>query len=157
MINYYKKYYLIDNIYIILIMAQSSHATIKAFSAAVLAGSIDAYLLSSKGVPLNSVTIPRCLTFAGLVGGSFLVADMIAPDMTNMHHNGNTTFFSAKTIEHRLIELSLGGGTALAANRFIFKASSSDLMTQAAIVAGANFLGEYVADYMTSQPLSYFA
>jgi len=154
MINYYKKYYLIDNIYIILIM---SHATIKAFSAAVFAGSLDAYLLKSRGTPLNSLTLPRSLTFGAVVGGSFLIADMIAPDMTNMNHNGNTTFFSAKTMEHRLIELSLGGGTALAANRFIFKASSSDLMTQAAIVAGANFLGEYVADYMTSQPLSYFA
>jgi len=131
-----------------------SHATIKAFSAAVFAASLDAYLLKSRGTPLNSLTF---ITFGAVVGGSFLIADMIAPDMTNMHHNGNTTFFSAKTIEHRLIELSLGGGTALAANRFIFKASSSDLMTQAAIVAGANFLGEYVADYMTSQPLSYFA
>jgi len=138
-------------------MSQSNHATIKAFSAAVFAASLDAYLLSSKGVPLNSVTVPRSLTFGALVGGSFLVADMIAPDMTNMKHNGNTTFFSAKTIEHRLIELSLGGGTALAANRFIFKASTSDLMTQAAIVGAANFLGEYMADYMTSQPLSYFA
>ncbi len=48
--------------------------------------------------------------------------------------------------------LSLGGGIALAANRFIFNASTSDLMTQAAIVGAANFL-----DYMTSQPLSYFA
>jgi hypothetical protein len=107
--------------------------------------------------PLNSLTLPRSLTFGAVVGGSFLVADMIAPDMTNMKHNGNTTFFSAKTIEHRLIELSLGGGTALAANRFIFNASTSDLMTQAAIVGAANILGEYVADYMTSQPLSYFA
>ncbi len=138
-------------------MAQSSHATIKAFSAAIFAGSLDAYLLSSRGTPLNSLTVPRCLTFGALVGGSFLIADMIAPDMTNMNHNGNTTFFSAKTMEHRLIELSLGGGTALAANRFVFKASGSDLMTQAAIVGAANFLGEYVADYMTSQPLSYFA
>jgi hypothetical protein len=30
-------------------------------------------------------------------------------------------------------------------------------MTQAAIVGAANILGEYMADYMTSQPLSYFA
>ena len=138
-------------------MANSSHATIKAFSAGLFAGSLDAYLLKSKGIPLNSVTLPRCLTFGALVGGSFLIADMIAPDMTNMKHNGHTTFFSAKTIEHRLIELSLGGGTALATNRFIFNASTSDLMTQVAVVAGANFLGEYVADYMTSQPLSSFA
>lgn len=138
-------------------MANSSHATIKAFSAGVFAGSIDAYLLSSKGVPLNSVTLPRCLTFGAIVGGSFLIADMIAPDMTNMGHSNNSTFFSAKTIEHRLIELSLGGGAALAANKFIFQASSADLMKQVAIVAAANFLGEYVADYATSQPLSYFA
>jgi hypothetical protein len=146
-----------NNIYIIQIMTHSSHATIKAFSAGVFAGSLDAYFLSSKGVPLNSVTLPRCLTFGAIVGGSFLIADMIAPDMTNRGHSNNSTFFSAKTIEHRLIELSLGGGTALAANKFIFQASSSDLMKQAAIVAAANFLGEYVADYATSQPLSYFA
>ena len=138
-------------------MANSSHATIKAFSAGVFAGSLDAYLLSSKKIPLNSVTLPRCLTFGAIVGGSFLVADMIAPDATNMKHTNNSTFFSTKTIEHRLIELSLGGGAALAANKFIFQASSTDLMTQAAIVGAANFLGEYVADYMTSQPLSYFA
>ena len=60
-------------------MANSSHATIKAFSAGVFAGSLDAYLLSSKKIPLNSVTLPRCLTFGAIVGGSFLVADMIAP------------------------------------------------------------------------------
>ena len=134
-----------------------SHATIKAFSAAVFAASLDAYLLKSRGTPLNSLTLPRSLTFGAVVGGSFLIADMIAPDMTNMNHTNNSTFFSAKTIEHRLIELSLGGGTALAANKFVFNVSTSDLMTQAAIVGAANFLGEYVADYMTSQPLSYFA
>jgi hypothetical protein len=133
-----------------------SHATIKACAGGIFAGAADAYMLQSKGVPLNSVTLPRCATFGALVGGSFLVADMIAPNMASSH-GGNTPFMSVKTLEHRLIEVSLGSATALSANKYFFKASTADLMSQLATVAVADVFGEYVADYFTSQPLSYLA
>jgi len=70
----------------------NSHSLIKAATGGVLATSLDAYL--SYGSSVNTNLLARSATFGAIVGGSFLVSDMLAPGLTNLHHTTNRSFFS---------------------------------------------------------------
>jgi hypothetical protein len=126
----------------------NSHSLIKASTGAVLATSLDAYL--SYGTSLNSYLITKSATFGAIVGGSFLVSDMVAPGLTNLHHTTNKSFFSNKTLEQRLIEAALNIPTAVIVNDFV-QASSLDLMKKAGIIVLCDVVGETVADLSLSR------
>ena len=126
----------------------NSHSLIKASTGAVLATSLDAYL--SYGTSLNSYLISKSATFGAIVGGSFLVSDMVAPGLTNLHHTTNKSFFSNKTLEQRLIEAALNIPTAVIVNDFV-QASSLDLMKKAGIIVLCDVVGETVADLSLSR------
>ena len=126
----------------------NSHSLIKAATGGVLATSLDAYL--SYGTSLNSYLISKSATFGAIVGGSFLVSDMVAPGLTNLHHTTNKSFFSNKTLEQRLIEAALNIPTAVIVNDFV-QASSLDLMKKAGIIVLCDVVGETVADLSLSR------
>jgi hypothetical protein len=126
----------------------NSHSLIKASTGAVLATSLDAYL--SYGTRLNSYLISKSATFGAIVGGSFLVSDMVAPGLTNLHHTTNKSFFSNKTLEQRLIEAALNIPIAVIVNDFV-QASSLDLMKKAGIIVLCDVVGETVADLSLSR------
>ena len=127
----------------------NSHSLIKASTGAVLATSLDAYL--SYGGNLNSYLVTRSATFGAIVGGSFLVSDMLAPGLTNLHHTNNKSFFSDKTLEQRLIETALNIPIAVLVNDYIVQASSLDLMKKAGIIVLCDVVGETVADFSLSR------
>jgi hypothetical protein len=127
----------------------NSHSLIKAASGAVLATSLDAYL--SYGGSLNSYLVTKSATFGAVVGGSFLVSDMLAPGLTNLHHTSNTSFFSNKTLEQRLIESALNIPIAVLVNDYIIQASSLDLMKKVGIIVLSDVVGETVADLSLSR------
>ena len=99
----------------------------------------------------------RNATFGSIVVGSIIAADYIAPTFTHLVPIPDIALFSCKTLEHRLIEVSLGTSAALLVNTFVYKASRGTLMAQAGIVLLSDFIGEYVSDYAKSQPLSYLS
>ena len=124
----------------------NSHSLIKASTGAVLATSLDAYL--SYGTRLNSYLITKSVTFGAVVGGSFLVSDILAPGLTNLHHTNNKSFFSDKTLEQRLVESALNILIAVLVNDYIVQASSLDLMKKSGII---DLVGETVADFSLSR------
>jgi hypothetical protein len=99
----------------------------------------------------------RNATFGGIVAGSIIASDYIAPTFTHLVPIPDTALFSGKTLEHRLIEVSLGTSASVLLNTFVFQASRGTLMTQAGVVLLSDFVGEYVADYLKSQPLAYLS
>jgi hypothetical protein len=126
----------------------NSHSLIKAATGGVLATSLDAYL--SYGGSVNSYLVTKSATFGAIVGGSFLVSDMLAPGLTNLHHTTNRSFFSDKTLEQRLIEAALNIPMAVLVNDYIVQASSLDLMRQVGIIVLSDVVGETVADLSLS-------
>jgi hypothetical protein len=131
-----------------------SHCFIKSATATVVAAGLDNYV-NDQGRFTNSNVLTRNLSFGLLVGGSIIAADYIAPSFTHLVPIPDTALFSGKTLEHRLIEVSLGTATAVGLNRFAFRQSIGSVMSQIGIVVLADFVGEYVADYAKSKPLSY--
>jgi hypothetical protein len=131
-----------------------SHTFIKSATAAVVAAGLDNYL-NDQGRLTNSIVLSRNASFGLLVGGSIIAADYIAPSLTHLVPIPDTALFSGKTLEHRLIEVSLGTATAVGLNRFAFQQSVGSVVSQIGIVVLSDFIGEYVADYAKSKPLSY--
>ena len=131
-----------------------NHEFIKEVSGGVIAGAVNHYL--SYGSDINSETIKYSVMFGSVVGAGFLASSMLAPSLA-AQQSSNTHWMSAKTLEHRVIEVGLGTGAVVLANKYLFMTTPQSMMRTAGMVLLADFAGEYVADYMTSQPLSYFA
>ena len=131
-----------------------NHEFIKAVSGGLAAGAINHYL--SYGSEFNSESVKYSLMFGGVVGAGLLASGMIAPGLT-AQQGGNSHWISAKTMEHRVIEVGLGTGAVVLVNKYLFRTSAQSMIQTAGIVFAADFIGEYVADYATAQPLSYFA
>ena len=135
-------------------MSLENHEVIKAVSGGVVAAAVNHYV--SYGSEYNSETVKYSLMFGGVVGAGLLVAGMVTPSLA-AQTGANRHWMSAKTMEHRVIEVGLGTGSIVLCNKYLFRTSAQSMIQTAGIVFAADFIGEYVADYATSQPLSYFA
>ena len=133
-----------------------SHGVVKAVSSAIIAGALDNYVIENSA--MNSSALGRSAGFGAVVGGAIYASHYIAPSFTNMVPMADTSFFNGKTLEHRLIEITLGSAGAIAlgktgiANNFL---PNRDVPKKIGIILIADVLGEYVADYVHSKPLSY--
>jgi len=100
--------------------------------------------------------INKSLSFGAIVGGSIASAHYLAPSLTSHFHTiHDTALYSGKTLEHRLIEISLGSVAAIGATRLAFSSTVGNIINQIGIVVAADIAGEYISDYVNSQPLSY--
>jgi hypothetical protein len=130
-----------------------SHCAIKSVSAGLIAAVLDNYIVENGS--RNSYSYSRNIAFGVLVGSSVALGDYISPSLTHMTPIPDTALFSGKTLEHRLIELSLGLTTTVGVNRYIYGTTVGTMAQQVGIVVLADVLGEYIADYAKSQPLNY--
>ena len=131
-----------------------SHCFIKSITASVVAASLDNYINYAPDIRANPIVLGRNISFGAVVGGALIGANYIAPSFTHLVPIPDTALFSGKTLEHRLIEVSLGAGGAVVLNR-VMSGSGTSLISQIGIIVLSDFIGEYVADYSKSKPLSY--
>ncbi len=89
---------------------------------------------------------------AGAVG--IFTASMVTPMIPKQ---GRGTFMDARTLEGRILEVGLGAGSTYALNKFVFNNDlrPNDLMMKVAVIAGADFIAEYIDDYLGGRPLSF--
>ena len=91
-------------------------------------------------------------TFAGVYG-----ATAIASSLPVIVPSGG--FVDGKTLEIRLAEISLGAGAAYGLNRVFLKNDYQygQMLNKIGLIAGADFVAEYLTDYLENRPLSFFA
>lgn len=68
-----------------------------------------------------------------------------------------STMIDVKTLETRLLEVSLGTAATYAINKFALKndLKPNDLLQKVGVIIAADFVGEYIDDYMNNRPLSF--
>jgi hypothetical protein len=105
---------------------------------------------------LNNTNMNQSLIFGAAVGGALYAASVITPTMPVLIPTA--TLSNGKTIEDRVLEITAGSVGAYTINRFVFKNdfNRNDMMKKIAIVALADFVGEYASDYANNRALSYF-
>lgn len=135
-------------------MSLENHEIIKAVSGGVAASVIGHHL--SYGTEINTEYLKYSLMFGGVVSAGLLGAGLATPALA-AQQKGNTQWFSVKTLQHRAIEVGLGTTGVVLFNRYVSMTTPQSMIRTAGIVLAADFIGEYVADYATKQPLSYFA
>jgi hypothetical protein len=135
-------------------MSLENHEMIKAVSGGIAAGAINHYM--SYGTDMNPNALARSAKFAGVVCAGLLVSGLVTPGIA-AQSGGNTQWMSAKPLEHRVMEVGIGTGTVVLVNNYVYRTSGLSMLQTAGLVFAADFIGEYVADYATAQPLSYFA
>ena len=103
---------------------------------------------------LNQQNLNNSLYFglAGTIG--VYTASMITPLIPNQ---ASGSFMDARTLEGRILEIGLGTGSTYALNKFVFSNDiiPNDLLMKCAVIAGADFVAEYVDDYLSGRPLSF--
>jgi len=130
-----------------------SHVFVKSVSAALIGAILDNQI--NDGGKMDMFYVQKSASFGGLIGASIASAHFIAPSLTNHFHISDTALYSGKTLEHRLIEVSLGSVIAVGVSRFAFDSTVGSLLNQVGIVIASDMLGEYFSDFVHSKPLNY--
>ena len=67
-------------------------------------------------------------------------------------------YFDGKTLEMRIAEIGIGAGVGYALNRYALKNdfNSRNMLNKVALLAGADFISEYLVDYLQGRKLSFF-
>ena len=88
---------------------------------------------------------------AGIYGGSMIAKAMPLPLPSG-------EYFSGKTVELRVADITVGVGAAYVINKVALKNdySQDQMLNKLAVLAVADFISEYAVDYLQGNKLSYF-
>ena len=116
------------------------------FACAVIVA-IDKYALNQQNIN-NSIYFG----IAGAVG--IFGAQIVTPMIPNQ---GSGTMIDPRTLEGRVLEVGLGTGATYALNKFVFlnDLNPNDLMMKVGVIVAADFVAEYIDDYLAGRPLSF--
>ena len=89
---------------------------------------------------------------AGAVG--IFAAQLVTPLIPKQ---GSGTMIDPRTLEGRILEVGLGTGATYGLNRFVLNNDlrPNELLMKVAVIAGADFISEYLDDYLAGRPLSF--
>ena len=103
---------------------------------------------------LNQQNLNNSLYF-GLAGAVGIFAAQIVTPM--IPKQGSGTMIDPRTLEGRILEVGLGTGATYGLNRFVLNNDlrPNELLMKVAVIAGADFVSEYIDDYLAGRPLSF--
>ena len=103
---------------------------------------------------MNQQNLNNSLYF-GLAGAIGIFGAQIVTPMIPKQETG--TMIDPRTLEGRILEVGLGTGATYGINRFVLNNDlrPNELMMKVAVIAGADFIAEYIDDYLAGRPLSF--
>lgn len=125
----------------------------KALIAAGFAASIDLFVYKNKNYKATAL-------LAGCVAAGSFAASKIGPSLIDVTGGalGASTMYDIKTIEQRLLELSISSGSSFVLSKYVFKNMRTlPMIKYLAIFGGSSFIAEYATDYIFKKPLSYLS
>ena len=120
-----------------------------AMAACVVAG--DKFLLGE-----TDMNKSLYLGAAGAVG--VYAAKLAAPLIPFESYLPDGSYTDGTTLELRLLEVSVAAGVGFVINKFVLKNEyyMDQELKKIAVLAGADFVSEYIDDYISGRPLSFF-
>ena len=127
----------------------------------VKAGICSVSVLAIDKLYFKSTSIKNSLILAVAVGGSNYIANVImkknlVPDLSSSIGTGSVGLYATKTVETRIIEISLGVASAYGINTLILKNQKTlSLMELALLFVAPSVIAELSSDYLYNRPISY--
>ena len=120
-----------------------------AMAACVIAG--DKYLL-------GETEMGRSVYFAGAAAAGVYAAKLVAPLIPFETFLPDGSYTDGTTLELRLLEVGGAVGVGYVLNKYILKNDPfvNIQINKLALLAGADFAAEYIDDYISGRPLSFF-
>ena len=129
----------------------SNESIIKASIASAVSITIDKLYFKSTSMK-NTLILGACVGSASYIS-SLVVKKNILPSLGSSY---DTTLYSAKTIESRILEMGLGIGGAYGVNTLILKNMKPISIMEVLLLFGSSsFVSEYAVDYLNNRNLSY--
>ena len=129
----------------------SNEALVKASIASAVSISVDKLYFKSTSMK-NTLLLGACVGGASYIS-SVVLKKNILPSLGTSY---DTTLYSAKTIEARLLEMGLGISGAYTINTVILKNMKViSLMEVLFLFGSSSFVSEYATDYLFNRNLSY--
>ena len=117
----------------------------------ILAGAV---IVAIDNYALNQQNLNNSIYF-GIAGAAGIFgAQIVTPLIPNQ---GSGTMIDPRTLEGRVLEVGLGTGATYALNKFVFlnDLNPNDLMMKVGVIVAADFVAEYIDDYLAGRPLSF--
>ena len=107
---------------------------------------------------LNEQDMNKSLYFGGAVAAGTFLGAMVGSSLPVVVPAGGT-YYDAKTLEQRLAEVGASAAAAYIINTQLLKNDYqySQMYPKLALIAGSDFIAEYIVDYYENRPLSFFA
>lgn len=107
---------------------------------------------------LGETDMNRSLYFGASGAAGVYAAGLIAPMVPFETFLPDGSYTDARTLELRLLEVSVATGVGFVINKFVLKNEyfMDQELKKIAVLAGADFVSEYIDDYISGRPLSFF-
>ena len=107
---------------------------------------------------LGETDMNRSLYFGVSGAAGVYAAGLIAPMIPFETFLPDGSYTDARTLELRLLEVSVATGVGFVINKFVLKNEyyMDQELKKIAVLAGADFVSEYIDDYISGRPLSFF-
>ena len=95
--------------------------------------------------------------YFGLSGAIGIFAAQYVVPMLPNNQAQISTMLDTKTLETRVLEIGLGTGATYAINKFVMNNDlrPNDLLQKVGVILAADFISEYIDDYMNNRALSF--
>ena len=105
---------------------------------------------------LNQQDMKSSLYF-GIAGVAGIYAAQNLAQMLPSNQGQISTMIDVKTLETRMLEIGVGAGATYAINKFALNNDlrPNDLLQKIGVIVAADFVAEYIDDYMNNRPLSF--
>lgn len=130
----------------------SNESIVKATIAGSTAIALDKFYFKSTSLK-NSIILGACVG-----GSSFIVSSLVKKNLIPDLSNGSmdTSLYSVKTVESRILELGLASSSAYVINTMVLKNMKPiSLMEITILFLGSSGVAEYATDYLFNRNLSY--
>ncbi len=104
---------------------------------------------------LNQPDMNSSLYFGVAAAAGVFAAQMVVPMLPDQP--SMSTMIDTKTLETRILEVGLGTGATYGINKFILNNDirPNDLIQKLGVIAAADFISEYIDDYMNNRALAF--
>jgi hypothetical protein len=116
-----------------------------------------ALVVAGDNLILQNRNMNSSLALGAAAGTAFYFSKNIAKLLPNQT-GGNNAMYDVKTLETRLGEIGIASIGGYALNKFVLNndMQTNDMLQKIGLIVAADFVSEYVDDYMSNRELAFF-